>query len=159
MKKLPYLKYLIEWHIEHFNQGMKPACYNEWLDNEYRSVRKLSVKRLCKGLKQFGGEYIIFDNGISFETWCNDRLFVILGYFKTVKAFHKRLDRDDSYVETYLNYYPNEKKVTLEIFNATFAGTEDELEIIGKARDFLIDEIEKYCVDYTKHTALELIKE
>ena len=35
MKKLLYLGYLIKWYITHFNQGMEPACYNEWLDNEY----------------------------------------------------------------------------------------------------------------------------
>ena len=33
-----YIDYLIEWAFEHSsedNDGMSPACYDEWCDNEY----------------------------------------------------------------------------------------------------------------------------
>ena len=34
MKKIKYLLYVAKYYIQH-ERGMTPACYNEWLDNEY----------------------------------------------------------------------------------------------------------------------------
>lgn len=36
--KLKYILYCIVWKFTHFGKlykGMEPACYNEWLFNEY----------------------------------------------------------------------------------------------------------------------------
>ena len=60
MKKLLYLGYLIKWHIEHFNEGMKPACYSEWLDNEYAEYLRNKPKTLR--IRQADGSYVVYEN-------------------------------------------------------------------------------------------------
>ena len=39
MKIVLYWVYLLQWYVTHSNpafKGCEPACYNEWLDNEYQ---------------------------------------------------------------------------------------------------------------------------
>ena len=38
MKLIKYGLYLLNWKLTHYGwkyRGMRPACYAEWLDNEY----------------------------------------------------------------------------------------------------------------------------
>ena len=62
-------------------------------------------------------------------------------------------------INYYLNYYPKDRRVILEIFNAAWDGTQDEIEIIGEAKDFLIKEIENWCEDYRQCTPMEMIEQ
>ena len=123
---------------------------------------KLSKRKICKGIKQIGGEVIVFDDckGFSLETFCTDYIFVILKIFKNVKEVCKRLETGDGYMETYLNYYPEEKKVVIEVLNAHDNSESDveEIEVTGKGRDFLIESIENWCMDYEQCTPEELLK-
>lgn len=124
---------------------------------------ELSKRKICKGIKQIGGEVIVFDDckGFSLETFCTDYIFVILKIFKNVKEVCKRLKTGDGYMETYLNYYPEEKKVVIEVLNAHDDSESDveEIEVTGEGRDFLIQEITNWCMDYEQCTPEELCKE
>lgn len=121
---------------------------------------KLSKRKICKGIKQIGGEVIVFDDykGFSLETFCTDYIFVILKLFKNVKEVYKRLKASDGYMETYLNYYPEEKKVVIEVLDAHGESDVEEIEVTGKGRDFLIQEITNWCKDYEQCTPEELLR-
>lgn len=123
---------------------------------------ELSKKKICKGIKQIGGEVIVFDDckGFSLETFCTDYIFVILKIFKNVKEVYKRLETGDGYMETYINYYPEEKKVVIEVLNAHDDSESDveEIEVTGEGRDFLIESIENWCMDYEQCTPEKLLK-
>ena len=123
---------------------------------------KLSKRKICKGIKQIGDEVIVFDDckGFSLETFCTDYIFVILKIFKNVKEVYKRLETGDGYMETYLNYYPEEKKVVIEVLNTHDDSESDveEIEVTGEGRDFLIQEITNWCMDYEQCTPEELLK-
>ena len=39
MKKIKYLIYVITYYLQH-EKGMTPACYDEWLNNEYSEQKR-----------------------------------------------------------------------------------------------------------------------
>lgn len=120
---------------------------------------ELTKEQVCHVMTQLGGEEIVFENGFSLETWTLDRAFVILGFFKNIQELHKRLEEKDGYINVYLNYYPEEKKVAIHLYNIYGDEEEEEIEVTGEGRDFLIQEITNWCNDYKHCTPEELCKE
>lgn len=42
-----YTNYLIEWAISHKEEafaGMTPACFDEWLENEYKERQTINIQ-------------------------------------------------------------------------------------------------------------------
>lgn len=124
---------------------------------------ELTKKQVCSCMSQIGGEDIAFtcedgSKGFSLETWTLDRAFVILGFFKSMKELHKRLEENDGAIDVYLNYYPEEKKVVIDVYNVYGNEEEEEIEVTGEGKDFLIQEITNWCNDYRHCTPEELLK-
>lgn len=121
---------------------------------------ELTSEQVCHVMTQLGGEEIIFDDnkGFSLETWTLDRAFIILGFFKSMKEVHKRLEENDGAIDVYLNYYPEEKKVVIDVYNVYGNEEEEEIEVTGEGRDYLIQEITNWCKDYKHCTPEELLK-
>lgn len=122
---------------------------------------ELTKSQICSSICQMGGEDIAFtcedgSKGFSLETWTLDRAFVILGFFKDIKELHKRLEEKDGAIDVYLNYYPEEKKVVIDVYNIYGNEEEEEIEVTGEGKDFLIQEITNWCNDYKHCTPEEL---
>lgn len=49
-----YIAYIIDWAINHKDtkyEGMSPACYDEWCNNEYEGIKKTNFDRITESVE------------------------------------------------------------------------------------------------------------